>query len=995
MNTLIHMLGVNPLDFISNIFFTLFQYLIQALRMFFVFIYWVFSGIITIIDFAEIVFKSISGIESLKFNGVEIGGVDSTTGDTRSSDLVYAFITNEAVQNVFWSIIALSLVLLLVFSIIAMIKSEFTLDLKANAKGPIISRALKSLVNLIAIPTISILAIFGTNFLTKTIYNLFDISGQSLSVKCFRVGAYTANRARTDPDFVKYISSGEWAESGNPFAGMSAETMAETIDEYFLEDHESSIVFTDIPVFDKGLQDYPDWFTLIQGYPKANSTFSRYDLKMVNYFYDLAEFQFFLAIGSAIGIAWIMLTVCLVLIKRVFELTILFLLAPPMIAIAPLDGGQAEKKWRQEFMKRLLSILATIFAYNMYFLLVPLFESITIFDITNKALSETLHITNHILFVFDIFFQIICVFVGLSIVKSASALLSNLLGIEDLVKSGGEAAKKGLETSQKVAKFATGAYVTAVSGTAMAAKLFTSPAASLINTARTQASRNEAKDQLAGAEAAQESAQADFDAVENDYQAAKARKDRIDELSKKGSLSNEESAELSNLKQQHSDSAFAALESRRNDAKSALDNAIRTADFRREGISAKRQAKLEAKAQKKIDRARAFKRAENAVENFKKVALGEGDTIDKEKDAAAVEAAGKGAYDKALTKSETSFISASRGRNIFRNMQAAVRSEMGEDSKTDSVGAKVAGAIDSAANVKIPFIGVKLSDIPGIKKLSEFSGSFKEMMAVDNKFKWRRLNDGISSIFGEVGGELHKYWFNANQRAKLFENVPESKKRQANIDNSMTMGARDKYQEDDTKKKERESEEKLLRRYIASKDDTAFGREYLKTLNKLDQGGLNKAEVAKLEAKIAKMELEGGALSYKNRGAKMYDEMGPGSSTLNEINKFKEEMQRDAAKSSYAKEKADKRRIEQAAIDNGENPEIKVAEQSAEQLAKAIANALHAGKGLKMANDQKIKVESEALITGITSIQEAIVGLSEALKQLNGNNNGNGGQNKT
>ena len=131
----------------------------------FVPLYLLFMGIAEVALFGETVFKKLAGIETIYLNGRAYSG-----GSGNGQDLVYAFITNSAVQNVFFSIVALSFVLLFIFTIVALIKAEFALDLKGSAKSPIIGRALRSLVNFILVPAVSLISVVGVNFLTKTVY---------------------------------------------------------------------------------------------------------------------------------------------------------------------------------------------------------------------------------------------------------------------------------------------------------------------------------------------------------------------------------------------------------------------------------------------------------------------------------------------------------------------------------------------------------------------------------------------------------------------------------------------------------------------------------------------------------------------------------------------------------------------------------------------------------------------------------------------------------
>ena len=470
------------------------HYLNAVLDFFFLLFYYLFRAIIYVVNFAESLFKMVAGIDPITINGISYGGESST-------DLVYGFILSESVQTLFWTILGFSIVLLVIFTIIALVKSEFTLDLKSSAKGPIIGRAFKAIIQFFLVPTFTILAVFGVNVLTRAINNLFkDGSNNTIIAKCFTVGAKNANRLRTgketDAGFFQYLSSGSFLQNDrkneNIFGGDDGtyngtrEELADIIDDLFIGNGDYSAIFT-MPyrVFD-GPSDYVDleesigyapWHIIMQGSPEdpfegsseeGNSySYPMLDTAAFNYFYDPREFDFILAIGTALVIGWNLLTVCLALLKRVFELTILFVLSPAMISLAPLDGEKAIKSWRGEVFSRLVSVVCPIFAYNMFFTFVSLIGDINIFTSSNV-------LTAALVDVFNVFFQIIVIIVALGLLKTASGMLSKLLGVQDLISEGNNLAGKALSTGTKVALATTGVASmvggTAIKGTAAAIK---------------------------------------------------------------------------------------------------------------------------------------------------------------------------------------------------------------------------------------------------------------------------------------------------------------------------------------------------------------------------------------------------------------------------------------------------------------------------------------------------------------------------------------------
>ena len=952
------------IKFIPSIVIGVFKFLL------FMPLYLIFMGIMMIATFAEMTFKKLSGVDTIYLNGEAFGG-----GSGDGKDLVYAFITDSAVQDVFWSIVGLSIILLFIFTIVAMIKSEFTIDLKGSAKAPIISRALKSLVNLLVVPVVTIISIFGTNFLTTTIYDLFSPNGQTVVTKCFQVGAYNANRARCESDFIGTIDNLLTSGAGD-FTG-SAQDVANTIDSYFMNYTDKTLEFKDysfvglLEAIDNG--DLTDGAidTLFFGLPKSFTFFTLFNMSQVSAFYNLAKFDWILAIGSGIVITWTLLSVCLVLVKRVFELCILFLLAPPMTAIAPLDGGQAEKKWRGEFMKRLLAVIAPIFAYNMYFLLIPLFENISLFSGYKMAVgtsavtsgvsmlgSYQLAITDF-LFIFDIFFQLICVIVGLGILKSASALLSNLLGVEDLVKSGGEAAKKAVDVGKKAALGATAIGGVAVKGAAAAIKGAKGVASGVKNKIATRKDRKQAKDEL---EDTKKEANDSADALkkkqdeiteeqktlssDTDYQEAKAT---YEKLKNGGNLTDSEKQDLEKAEATMK-SKTANLEKLRTEEKGlqkTADEKAHNLNQRNKGISSDKQAEIEA--------------------------LEQGDEKDKKK----AERIQK-RYDRS---------------SIWNNVKSAYNSEFGEEAETESVGAKVTGGINK-------FAQKHLKGVPILNKIPELTNSLQEQFSISGGTAKRRLNDALAGMFGEGGGgDLWKIWFNKNARANLYEGVPESKKRSAGIEQELSWTARDKYYEKKEAAEKAKQEDKLIRRMLASNMITGVdGKKYRDAYAALEKGDASPTQIKKLEAEIEKLEVSNGVAAAAKSFAKDLDKEKPGGdqTKTQKLAEFKEQMKSDAAQRTVQNEIAEKQRVEAAIRSTGGSVETKITEQSSEQLAKAIERALSTGKGVALKADSKgIKIDGssfDGLKQSLDGVNSALTTLKEILdaKKGEGGNNGSG-----
>ncbi len=948
----------------------------------------IFQGILIIVDFAEETFKKLAGLDTMFLNGSPINGTDGS-----GQDLVYAFISDSAIQDIFWSIVALSVVLLFVLTIVAMIRSEFTIDLKGAAKMPIITRALKSLVNFIMVPAVSIFGIFAVNFLNKSMYDMFGGDTTTIVQKVFYVATYNANRARNDSKFATALSSNEYGggfkvfdAGSNPFSGMSGEGLATTIDNYFSEcENISGLSYNSIGVMDKcevgNADGYVNWTTLIFGYP-GSTKFSIINPSAMNFYYDLLAVDWIMGIGTGIVIGWLLLSVCLVLVKRVFEITILFLLSPAMVAIAPLDGGQAEKKWRSEFIKRLLAVIGPIFAYNTYFLMMPLFENISLFSISATAMTATTPMLGAIqdafaslTFMFDVFFQLICIIVGLGIIKSASALLSSLLGVDDLVKAGGEAAKKAVDVGKKAALGATAIGGVAIKGAAAVAKGGLGVAKALKNKAAVGVQKAKAfgqrhkkggtKDQVEDAD--KKLAEHDKSIDSKDKEIADKQKEmmeaegstyaddtkRMQELRAMGDgRTTAETAEMDALgekiKQAEKDSGLTGLQDdkktmlkNRESLQQTADDAKKADDFRKKGFTAAAQTKYEnLSAGKNADGTETTDEKEIA-KNKKKAAR-----MEKRRD----------------------------GSSILKNVYRAYDSEFGEEADKTSLMAKVTGGVNK-------FAGKYLSNVPFLNKIPDLTNSLNELFATKGSVQKRRLNDALAGLFGDGGGgDLYKMWFNKNARAALYEGVPEAKARTALIEAKNSWGAKDKYDAEKKAKEDKKKEMEVLRRFYAEQS-----AEFRKMRYDREQAQANGDEdkVKKLDVEMANFQMSAEIEKKAEAGYKK------GAFNNADVQKVKDQItaegKKDAAfqNAKDAKEAEAYRRMADQALGGGnsKNPQktqTDFSNDTLDKLQKAIMQAMKKGsEDIGTAIAAKLKEEQ-----GQGKDSDVVAVLQEILKLL-------------
>ena len=167
------------------------------LELIFKFLYLISRFAMNLIDFFQVIVNKLSGISSV--------GKSYDINDDFQGNPIFRFLLNDRVLRVFNIMIGVAIVLLIVFVIIAIVKSD--LDAATNdgegAKGPIIRRALKSVFLFLAMPIFLFVFILGTNAILNSVNAAFQSNSgaqATLGGNIFIASSYEANRYRTYAD---------------------------------------------------------------------------------------------------------------------------------------------------------------------------------------------------------------------------------------------------------------------------------------------------------------------------------------------------------------------------------------------------------------------------------------------------------------------------------------------------------------------------------------------------------------------------------------------------------------------------------------------------------------------------------------------------------------------------------------------------------------------------------------------------------------------------
>ena len=195
-----------------------------------------------IADICQLIFKKLAGVSP---SGVKIQGV------LVEGDPVIGFMNTDIVKNIFFALLVLAIVMLLITTFVATIKTEFAKD-GNNNKRVVIHHALRGLANFVLVPVICLFGLIIGNALLRAIDGATSIGGATtLSAQVFMIGGYNANRARKsqldseDGDF-KYKSGsfgaklktyGNFGVFLDDTSGINKQSAADKIDTCFAQNY--------------------------------------------------------------------------------------------------------------------------------------------------------------------------------------------------------------------------------------------------------------------------------------------------------------------------------------------------------------------------------------------------------------------------------------------------------------------------------------------------------------------------------------------------------------------------------------------------------------------------------------------------------------------------------------------------------------------------------------------------------------------------------------
>lgn len=415
--------------------------------------YTVWATLADLLDAMQVIFGMLVGSERVVWKSTSGVGdnILGAEGDGVTYNIVIDVFMHEYVLGAFMKMLILGIFLLVIFTFIAIIKNEYSTSVEKaeNKKGPIIMKSCRALVSFVCVPLVCIFGVIAAGYLMQALDGATSVSNDTtISNKLFVICTQEANRVRIDNDFYLHLSGkGE------------QESHTDRYDEYIItNDYEKFPAFSEFSTKEE-LADYidncflyatpmPEGVVMTGGDSFANfynnssgigndKYFNCKNASQVFYFYDLMHFEWIVGLFTIFYIAAILVSMCLGAAARLYELAMLFIISPGIIAMYPINDN-ALKEWQKAFIGKTVMIFAPVIAINIYFILVGVLIQVDFSNSMSVAFTGGTGalVTGVTAAFIQQIFNLFVLIAGLQVCKSSIGTLSKLIGGDDIMATG-------------------------------------------------------------------------------------------------------------------------------------------------------------------------------------------------------------------------------------------------------------------------------------------------------------------------------------------------------------------------------------------------------------------------------------------------------------------------------------------------------------------------------------------------------------------------------
>lgn len=382
------------------------------------------------IDWVQGLFRALAGLGPIQIDNQL---VNDTPGETQ--DLVWWLIQTDVVQDVFWSLVTFSLILMFMMTGLAIIRNSY--QDKPKPIGEILGNVFKGLIGMIIVPIACMVGLMFGNIILYAIDRGTSASGAtSLSGTLFISAAYDANIAR-DP----------WDDdSRGLFTGLTTREERYTaflansnFEDYLKKNGGDKYTTLDTNWTEEDWNKIADYIdnAYVTGQLKdaIGLPITLYWAGNVSYAYRTWNINYLVLVVGGCLMLGFLFKMCFGMVGRLFKLTIDFVMIPVVMAMMPFDQKPVGS-WKSDFIKNTTLAYTTVGVMNIYFSILPIVNKIEL--VGNQGFLT-------------IVLKLILTIVGLFSAESIISSVGGWFGTGDLLSEG----KNTLSTYQSGLKKVT------------------------------------------------------------------------------------------------------------------------------------------------------------------------------------------------------------------------------------------------------------------------------------------------------------------------------------------------------------------------------------------------------------------------------------------------------------------------------------------------------------------------------------------------------------
>ena len=352
-------------DYVGTVFADLGDFLLNALTQSVGAILWMLCDVFFwILDIFEDLFRA--------FAGTLEGGVN-IQGEQVEGDIVLYLMQSDFVMQIFNSILILSLVLLIIFTIFAIAKNQYSE--KQEPVSKIINSSVKALLMYLLVPIATIVCLLVGNIVLQAIDGATKTQSRtSASQMLFVTAAYNANKLR-DPqidDAVRQLrvwyGDGSIAKIEGKIKQVTGVT-PDNIDQMITEEHPEKL---------ETIASMVDEHFAAGDLTYAGNFNGKWNFGAVIIYYDSFRMSYITVWVGGAFLIWAIGKICWGLVSRVFKMTLYFAISPAIMATFPIDNGKALGSWRGEMVKQGTMVFASVGVLNVLYSILPAFNNLDI-----------------------------------------------------------------------------------------------------------------------------------------------------------------------------------------------------------------------------------------------------------------------------------------------------------------------------------------------------------------------------------------------------------------------------------------------------------------------------------------------------------------------------------------------------------------------------------------------------------------------------------------